>query len=141
LYSAFGKNFVKTIINRIDENKALKITTEEEGTPTSCIDLSKFIFYVIDEEKMPYGIYNFSAQGSTSWYGFACEIANQYNSEIKGLISPTDHFKTQAQRPKYSVLNLSKTEKVYTKLDKWEISLKRVVEILKNEIKSKTKES
>ncbi|MFP4844579.1 dTDP-4-dehydrorhamnose reductase [Winogradskyella sp. PE311] len=131
LYSPYGKNFVKSIINKIDKDLMLNITTEEKGTPTSCIDLSEFIFHLIDKESIPFGIFNFSAQGSTSWYGFAKEIAKQYDSNKEKNILPTDYFKTLANRPKYSVLDNSKTEEIYKRLAKWEKSVQVIVTDLK----------
>ena len=131
LYSSFSKNFVKTIIKKIEQNTVLKITTEEKGTPTSCIDLSEFIIQLISDESIPYGIYNFTAKGHTTWYGFAQEIARNYNLDKINLISPTNNFKTFAKRPYYSILDISKTEIVYKSFQKWEKSLKIVVEKLK----------
>ena len=47
LYSLHGKNFLKTIINKIDNDEVLNITTEQEGTPASCLDLVEFILHII----------------------------------------------------------------------------------------------
>lgn len=127
LYSVYGRNFFKTIVKRIGENNSLKVTTEEIGTPTSCIDLSHFIFHIVNEDNLPFGIYNFSAQGSTTWYGFAKEIVKNLYPDRQTNISPTDNFKTIAKRPKYSVLDNIETQRVYKKFKKWEESLKEVI--------------
>ena len=127
LYSLHGKNFLKTIISKIESEATLNITTEEEGTPTSCIDLVTFILYIIKVGNLPYGIYNFSAKGSTTWYGFAKEIAKNYKLGNSDKILPTDKYKTQAKRPKFSVLNLNKTEEFYKELRTWEESVGVVV--------------
>jgi len=104
LYSSYGKNFVKTIVSKIKEKADLKITTAETGTPTSCIDLSCFLYHLIKIKSTNYGIYHFSNKGSTTWYDLAVEIANNLNSfEGKKLI-PLKYFKTKAKRPKYSVM-------------------------------------
>lgn len=131
LYSPFGKNFVKTIIKHIQNDANLKITTKEIGTPTSCIELSRFIIFLMIKDNISYGIYHFSARGSTTWYDFAIEIAENYDPKKVSYISATDNFKTRAQRPEYSVLDISKTEKIYGQLPKWQNSLKEVLEELK----------
>ncbi|MFK7832135.1 MAG: dTDP-4-dehydrorhamnose reductase [Winogradskyella sp.] len=131
LYSLHGKNFLKTIISKLEDNISLNITTEEEGTPTSCTDLAAFIVHIIKTDKTPFGTYHFSANGSTTWYGFAQEIAKHLNLETTAKIKPTDGFKTLAKRPKYSVLDLKKTEDVYKKLSSWETSVRFMVEAYK----------
>ena len=133
LYSLHGKNFVKTIIDKIKNDAVLNITTEEKGTPTSCIDLVAFIFHIIKRDNMPYGIYNFSASGSTTWYGFAKEVAINYNADKTENINPSAHFKTIAKRPKYSVFDLTKTEQFYKELNTWQESVGALVEKYKME--------
>jgi len=132
LYSLHGKNFLKTIIGKIEGDAILNITTEEEGTPTSCIDLAEFILHIIKTNIVPYGIYNFSANGSTTWFGFAQEIVRNFNPQKLENILPSEKFKTLAKRPKYSVFDLSKTEKYYKPLNRWEKSVGIMVEDYKN---------
>ena len=132
LYSLHGKNFFKTIINKIENDEVLNITTEQEGTPTSCLDLVEFILHIIKKDAVPYGIYNFSAKGSTTWFGFAKEIAKHFNPQKTDTILPSEKFQTLAKRPKYSVLNLNETEKHYRELKCWEISVSEMVQDYKN---------
>ncbi|WP_417859725.1 dTDP-4-dehydrorhamnose reductase [Winogradskyella sediminis] len=128
LYSLHGKNFLKTIINKINDDAVLNITTEEVGTPTSCIDLAKFILHIIDDNTIAYGIYNFSARGYTTWYGFAKEIVRHYNSRKVKNINASAKFKTIAKRPSYSVFDLNKTEQAYQELNSWEESVEALIE-------------
>ncbi|MBC3845743.1 dTDP-4-dehydrorhamnose reductase [Winogradskyella echinorum] len=132
LYSLYGKNFLKTVIGKIENDEVLNITTEEEGTPTSCIDLSEFILHIIKEDTLPYGIYHFSANGSTTWYGFAKEIVRNFKPEKLDNIKPIEKFKTRAKRPNYSVLDLNKTEEFYKELLSWEENLRFVFKSYKN---------
>ncbi|WP_299114862.1 dTDP-4-dehydrorhamnose reductase [uncultured Winogradskyella sp.] len=132
LYSIYGKNFLKTIINSVVDNKPISITTKQQGTPTSCLDLSEFIKFIINNS-ISYGVYNFSARGNTSWYGFAKEIVQHYCAEKTNIISSTNNFVTLANRPKYSVLDVNNTERVYKELNKWQHSVKTIVEIIKND--------
>ncbi|MDN3491583.1 dTDP-4-dehydrorhamnose reductase [Winogradskyella bathintestinalis] len=136
LYSLFGKNFLKTIINKIENDSVLNITTEEEGTPTSCVELAQFILYIIKTDNIPYGIYNFSANGSATWYEFAKEIVINLSPEKKDNILSTNTFKTVAKRPRYSVLNLKNTEKNYRELFTWQQSVAKIIEVYKNRYSS-----
>lgn len=128
LYSLHGRNFFKTVITKIENDEVLKITTAEEGTPTSCLDLAEFIIHIIKTDALSYGIYNFSANGSTTWYGFAQEIVRNFNPQKLDSILPIENFKTLAMRPQYSVLNLEKTEKNYRELSHWEKNVSVLVE-------------
>lgn len=132
LYSMYGNNFLKMIVKKIEEGKSISITTEEKGTPTSCLDLSEFILFLTNHDNIPYGTYNFSARGSTTWYGFANEIAKHFCNDKNELIKPIDSYKTIAKRPKYSVLDISKTEKLYMNLEEWQKSVENLVEKVKN---------
>lgn len=131
LYSRYNKNFLKTIIKKTKENSSLNITTEEQGTPTSCIDLCKFIIYLINSDSIPFGTYNFSARGQTTWYGFAKEIVLHFNPNRLSNLNPINSFKTVANRPKYSVLDISETENVYMNLNTWRKSVKTLVDELR----------
>jgi len=133
LYSLHGKNFLKTIIDKVESGVSLNITTEENGTPTSCVDLADFILHIIKTDSVPYGVYNFSARESTTWYGFANEIVKNLSPEKSGLISPTESFKTLAKRPKFSVFNLEKTEEFYKELNTWQESLRHMVSSYKSQ--------
>jgi len=128
LYSVYGKNFMKTIINKIADDNHLKITLQEKGTPTSCIDLARFIVFIVANKGIPYGVYHFSGRGNTTWFGFAKEIAKLFDLEKLGNITSVATYKTIARRPEYSVLDVSKTENVYKPLDKWEDSLSKTFE-------------
>lgn len=134
LYSLFGKNFLKSIIKKINNDAVLNITTEEVGTPTSCVDLSKFILHLINDDSMPYGIYNFSANGSTTWFGFAQEIVKCFNPKKLDKVTPIGKFEAFAKRPRFSVLNLHKTESHYKKIPNWQKSVMAMVENYKTRI-------
>ena len=88
LYSEFGKNFVKTMLNLTATKPQLKVVFDQAGTPTYALDLAKAIAIVIDDYKkecLEYnhqwslysknGIYHFSNEGVCSWYDFTKMIA------------------------------------------------------------------
>ena len=125
LYSQFGKNFAKTISNKLESNNELEIITSETGTPTSCNDLAVFILYLIKNKVMDFGLYHFSASGFTTWYGFALLIGKKLGKEH--LISKIDSFPMKAERPKYSVLDNKKAQTLIKKEFFWEESVSEVL--------------
>lgn len=135
LYSSYGNNFVKTIINKILDNNPLNITTTQTGTPTSCVDLADFIFKIITLKEPSYGIYHFSASNEATWYSFATQIASSFNEYELDNITPVGFFPTKAARPEYSVLDNSKAQKIIDKKIQWEDSVDKVVDDLKSNIK------
>ena len=128
LYSEYGKNFLKTIVNKIKENTSLKITTAELGTPTSCVDLAGFIYYLIISKNQNFGIYHFSNEGEATWFDFGKEIAKYFKGYNIFNISPVNTFKTKARRPKYSILSKDKVKKIKSEdIKDWRESLKYVI--------------
>ena len=127
LYSSFGQNFVKTILEKAGTEKELKVIYDQVGTPTYARDLAKAILEIIPKvpSKVRGEIYNFSNEGVASWYDFAKAIL-----EIKGLdckIIPvlTKDFPQKALRPQYSVLNKSRIKKDFgIEIPHWRDSLK-----------------
>jgi dTDP-4-dehydrorhamnose reductase len=132
LYSTYGNNFLKTMVKKINRDEKLKITTSQKGTPTSCEDLSKFIIHLISSNQNKFGIYNLSAQGDTTWHGFAVQISKHFTKYNKSYISPVKEFFSRAKRPKYSVLDNSKSQHVYSKTVDWKISVDNTVKNLIN---------
>ncbi|WP_084203405.1 dTDP-4-dehydrorhamnose reductase [Psychroserpens damuponensis] len=132
LYSKFNNNFVKTIFNKLKANEKLTIITSQKGTPSSCRDLSEFIFFIISKKNTSYGTYHFSATGETTWYGLALHISKYLNKSSN--VKPIQNYPTKAQRPLYSVLNNKKVEQLYNKpLKKWKDSVDDVLEHLTKE--------
>jgi dTDP-4-dehydrorhamnose reductase len=125
LYSIFEKNFFNTITNCLKKNKELNITTSQKGTPTSCISLTHFIYWIIFSE-LEYGIYHFSDDGEATWYEFAVEIAKQFgNHEKTKLIQPSENYPTISRRPDYSVLNNNKRKNEYKISIHWKTAIER----------------
>ena len=126
LYSKYGKNFFKTVIDKVSNGFEMNVITTQKGTPTSCIDLSRFIYFIIKNKNKRFGVYHFSGLGETTWYGFASEIALYFKN---ATIIPTDNFQTKTSRPKYSVLNNSKVEKIGAHVPFWKDSVKKMIEV------------
>ncbi len=137
LYSAFGNNFVKTMLRLGKERGQLNVVFDQTGTPTYAADLANSILSIIeisekDFKKFVPGIYHYSNEGVASWYDFAKAIF-----EISGVscnVNPvlSDQFPTAAKRPNYSVLNKFKIKNVFgITIPYWRDSLKICVERLK----------
>ena len=131
LYSTFGKNFVKTMIQLGKERESLNVVGDQKGTPTYARDLAKIIIAIAKGKEFVPGIFNYSNEGECSWYDFACEIHNL--TEIKCNVNAitTDEYPTKAQRPAYSVMDKSKIKCTYgIDIPEWKESLKDCIELL-----------
>ena len=116
LYSEFGKNFVKTMLNLTATKPQLKVVFDQCGTPTYALDLAKAINKIISERlfKKNSGIYHFSNEGVCSWYDFTIKIAKlagNTNCNIQPCHS--DEFPSPVKRPAYSVLDKTKIKETF----------------------------
>ena len=133
VYSEFGKNFVKTMLNLFATKEELSIVADQFGQPTNANDLAEAIMKIIKSEKITPGIFNFSNLGRISWFDFAEKIAELSEAKIKLNAIETSQYPTPAKRPKNSVLDLDKISKTYAvPLKPWEESLEDCVQILQN---------
>ena len=133
VYSEFGKNFVKTMLNLFATKDELNIVADQFGQPTYANDLAEAIMKIIKSEKITPGIFNFSNLGRISWFDFAEKIAELSEAKIKLNAIETSQYPTPAKRPKNSVLDLDKISKTYAvPLKPWEESLEDCVQILQN---------
>lgn len=128
LYSQYGHNFLKTILKYAEEGKPLTITTEQTGTPTNANDLAKSLLQVIEQDSIDYGVYHYSNSGQTTWFGFAEEILLQKEKLKDAKLAKTNHYRTFAARPEYSVLdNFHSKNKLLLKSNNWKFSLKELI--------------
>ena len=133
VYSEFGKNFVKTMLNLFATKEELSIVADQFGQPTNANDLAEAIMKIIKSEKITPGIFNFSNLGRISWFDFAEKIAELSDAKIKLNAIETSQYPTPAKRPKNSVLDLDKISKTYAiQLKPWEESLEGCFQILQN---------
>lgn len=111
LYSEFGKNFVKTMLNLTSTKPRLKVVFDQVGTPTYARDLAEIIYKMVDERTAykNVGTYHFSNEGVCSWYDFTKMIA-EYADNAGCDIQPchSDEFPSKVKRPAFSVLDKTK---------------------------------
>ena len=108
LYSEFGKNFCKTMLNLTAAKSNLSVVFDQCGTPTYAYDLAAAIFEIITERKYEgnTGIYHYSNEGVTSWYDFTQMIA-RISGHLECDIQPcySSEYPSPVKRPSYSVLD------------------------------------
>ncbi|MCX6287276.1 MAG: dTDP-4-dehydrorhamnose reductase [Bacteroidetes bacterium] len=137
LYSAFGNNFVKTILKYGKERGNLNVVFDQIGCPTYAKDLAWAILEIIPQVKDHEGIeiFHYANEGVASWYDFAKAIIEL--SGIKCNINPieTKDYPLPAPRPFYSVLNKAKfKDRFGIVLPYWKDSLQDCVKRLSSEI-------
>lgn len=108
LYSEFGKNFCKTMLNLTASKPTLKVVFDQCGTPTYAYDLAAAIYNIITYRKYKdnSGIYHYSNEGVTSWYDFTqmiAKIAGHNDCDIQPCYS--SEYPSPVKRPSYSVLD------------------------------------
>lgn len=129
LYSEFGTNFVKTMMNLTSTKPQLKVVFDQVGTPTYAYDLAAAIFNIIENRKYEgnTGVYHYSNEGVCSWFDFTmmiAEIAGNTECDIQPCHS--DEFPSPVKRPAYSVLDKTKVKETFgITIPYWTDSLKK----------------
>lgn len=145
LYSEYGKNFVKTMLNLTATKPQLKVVFDQVGTPTYALDLAKAISVIVDDydkESSSFnqwaaysktGIYHYSNEGVCSWFDFTkliAEIAGNTNCDIQPCHS--DEFPSPVKRPAFSVLDKTKVKDTFgIKVPYWTDSLRKCMSNMK----------
>lgn len=129
LYSAFGNNFVKTMIRLGNEKSEICVIADQIGSPTNAADLAKAILTIItsverSEKLWTPGIYHYSNEGVASWYDFTKAIFDiaQITCFVKPIAS--EDYPSPVKRPAYSVMNKSKIKTIFgLQIPHWRDSL------------------
>ena len=116
LYSEYGKNFCKTMLNLTATKPNHLVVFDQVGTPTYAGDLASAIYSILenDLDKANEGIYHFSNEGVCSWFDFTKEIARQ-SGHNDCDIQPchSSEYPTPVVRPSYSVLDKTKFKQTF----------------------------
>ena len=142
LYSEFGKNFVKTMLNLTSTKPQLKVVFDQVGTPTYAYDLAQAITTILDDYKKEIvncqlstvnysksGVYHYSNEGVCSWYDFTKMIA-EYSGQTGCDIQPchSEEFPSPVKRPSYSVLDKTKVKQTFgLTIPYWTDSLRKCI--------------
>lgn len=142
LYSEYGKNFVKTMLNLTATKPQLKVVFDQAGTPTYAYDLARAIQTILQDYSAENptkgyskaGIYHFSNEGVCSWYDFTkviAELAGQTECDIQPCHS--NEFPSPVKRPAYSVLDKTKIKETFgIRIPYWTDSLRICIHHLLN---------
>lgn len=142
LYSEYGKNFVKTMLNLTATKPQLKVVFDQAGTPTYAYDLARTIQTILQDYSAENptkgyskaGIYHFSNEGVCSWYDFTkviAELAGQTECDIQPCHS--NEFPSPVKRPAYSVLDKTKIKETFgIRIPYWTDSLRICIHHLLN---------
>jgi dTDP-4-dehydrorhamnose reductase len=137
VYAAHGSNFLRTMLRLGRERPKLTIVDDQVGAPTSACELAMGTQAILklmqDPNAAPIesGTYHMTCGGSTSWFGFAEAIFSRLNGTVStpSLVPiPSEQYPTPARRPRNSVLNCDKLERVMgVRLPAWQEALTKVM--------------
>lgn len=109
VYSARGKNFMKTMLRLAESKTELNIVADQIGAPTPARLIAQVTALAI-HSKLETGLYHLAPTGETSWQGFAKEIFRLAEKNTKANPIPTSDYPTPAKRPLNSRMDLTKLE-------------------------------
>ena len=149
LYSEYGKNFLKTMLNLFKTKTEINVVNDQIGTPTYAGSLAQLIVSICErttplegKDTIPLlenGIYHFTDEGVASWYDFACAVNERYFAHSRGLCVvngvTTKEYGSNTKRPYYSVLDKTKVKTDFKGLflpANWRYNVNIVVEKLLN---------
>ena len=129
LYSEFGKNFLKTMLNLTSTKEELKVVFDQCGTPTYAGDLAKTIVHIVENRLYEgnCGVYHYSNEGVCSWYDFTKMIAELAGHTACNILPcHSEEFPSPVKRPAYSVLDKTKIKSTFNiTIPYWTDSLKQ----------------
>ena len=136
LYSATGKNFVKTMLMLADTRDEINVVCDQKGTPTWAYDLAEMLIHLVDQNGLNciHETFHFTDEGIITWYDFTVAIMEIAGKTCKVNPITTDQYPAKAHRPAYSVLDKTKI-KTYTNrtIPFWRDSLVKCIEELRLE--------
>jgi dTDP-4-dehydrorhamnose reductase len=128
LYSEFGSNFLKTILNLEKTQKNIYVVSDQIGQPTSAADLALFTLDLLERDSLT-GLHHGTNSGETSWFGFAQEIFKIVGADVDRVVPvPTEMHDGRTSRPNYSVLSLNSWEELgITPMRRWNVALEDII--------------
>ena len=137
VYSATGKNFVRTMLGAAQKNARLRVVADQQGCPTAARDLAVAILAVAARLRDGWqdryaGVFHAAGTGATTWHGLAealFEDAARYGHPVPAVAAiATADWPTPARRPPDSRLDCAKLSEVFdVRLPEWRSGLSRTV--------------
>jgi dTDP-4-dehydrorhamnose reductase len=140
LYSAFGNNFVRTMLRIGSERKEVRVVNDQNGSPTWARDLAEALISIVNaldikKDRMVTGIYHYSNEGQCTWYEFAVAIMQASGLPCKVIPIPSSEYPQLAQRPRFSVLDKAKIKNLLgLDIPDWRSALQDSIEEIKNNV-------
>lgn len=103
MFSVFGRNFVKTILELASQRDVIHVVTDQVGSPTYARDLAGALLALVKGNER--GIIHFCNSGFCSWYEFAKRIVERASPETSIKPTTSNELARPARRPPYSVLD------------------------------------
>jgi len=132
VYSLHGQNFLLTMQRLLQEKESLSVVSDEIGAPTWAGTIARATAQLIrarrDGQGHFNGLYNLTARGETSWYGFARSIAEHLRQQdcLRANVEPiaSKDYPTAAERPLNSRLDCTRLHRDWhVQLPNWEAAL------------------
>lgn len=135
VYSAYGNNFVKTMLKLMKERESVNVVNDQVGSPTYAADLATAIMQIISSgntgQPGASGIFHFSNTGVISWYDFAVAIRDLSGSKCIVNPIPAAQYPTPSKRPAYSVMDTDKIQTAFgIDIPGWKEALERCLQLL-----------
>ena len=129
LYSMYGNNFVKTMIEKGENQEKIYVINDQFGCPTYSKDLVECTLNIIVSNKLNnYKIYNFSNEGYTNWYDFTKKIFELKKINCPIIAVSSDRNKSVANRPKYCITDKSRIKDIFNiTIRKWDEALEEFI--------------
>lgn len=120
LYGKHGNNFVFTMLKLAKNHDELSVVNDQVGRPTWTKTLADFMLYSV-ENKIPFGTYQLSNEGTATWYDFASYILRDQDVKVNPVNS--DAFPQKAYRPRHSIMSLKEVTKSGFTNSSWQVAL------------------
>ena len=152
VYGPRGQNFLLTMLKLGATRPELRIVDDQHGAPTSSRQLARAVVELllgkdaereitdadVDRVRGHGGMYHATAQGETTWFGFAqaifaecARLPGRAFTAPRLVAIPTREFPTPARRPANSRLSNDKLERTFgVRLGEWRDGLREVVSAL-----------
>ncbi|MCL5247317.1 dTDP-4-dehydrorhamnose reductase [Cellulophaga sp. 20_2_10] len=104
LYSEFGHNFYKTILNKAKKGEDLTVIDTETGCPTNANNLAKYILELVSSNNKGFGVKHFTDNKPMTWHSFAEEILKNNQLDRTTKLVRANNYRSFAKRPKNSTL-------------------------------------
>ena len=131
LYSAYGKNFVKTMLRLGREHEQLQVVNDQIGSPTYAPDLAEALLQIISERNFQEGIYHYTNLGECSWWEFATEIFRLAGQKVEVKPCSSEEYPSRVNRPKNAVLDKRKVQqRLGLHIPHWKESLQTCIDEL-----------